>query len=115
MAETDYDKKVKQIRELFDAVPEVYEPNNDETRFIDERNRLEKEVAWSLNAYAANYKQIKNYGLDEKLMIQFEWLIIFYLENRGEEFLGSAFYQMFKNHEVVRRAEMEYERRNELT
>ena len=99
------------IRELFDAVPEMYDPDEDETQFIDERNRLEKDAAWSFEAYAENYDQINAYGLDEKLMNQLEWLIIFYLENRREEFLGSEFYLMFKNHEVVQRAEMEFERR----
>jgi len=109
--ETDYDGKVKQIRELFDAVPEMYQPDEVETRFMEERIHLEKETAWSFEAYAENYEQIKAYGLDEKLMIQLEWFILFYLENRRKEFLGSAFYQKFKNHEVVKRAEMEYDRR----
>jgi len=37
--EKDYDEKVKQIRELFDAIPEMYVPNNDEAQLMDERNR----------------------------------------------------------------------------
>ena len=110
----DDEKITTWLRELFDAEPEHYIPDEEELRFLKERYKLEQETAWSFEAYVENYEQLKKYGLDEKLMIQLEWFIIFYLENRREEFLGSAFYQKFKNHEVVQRAEMEYERRLKL-
>jgi hypothetical protein len=109
--EANYNDKLKQIREIFDAVPELYYPDEDEIRFLNDRSRLEKETEWNFQAYVENYEMIKVYGLDEKLIKQLEWLIVFYLENRKEEFLRSEFYARFKGHEVVRRAEMEYERR----
>ena len=114
MAEIKLDDKVKQIQELFDAAPENYEPIEDELRFLKERDKLEQETAWCFELYLENYDKLKEYGLDEKLMNQLEWLIIFYLENRREEFLGSEFYKRFRNSEVVQIAEMEYERRNNL-
>lgn len=105
---------IEEIKQLFDAVPESYSPEEEELILIDERRKLEEEMSLSFKAYVENYDELKAYGLDEKLMIQLEWFIIFYLENRREEFLGSAFYQKFKNHEVVQRAEMEYERKINL-
>ena len=112
--ETDESKWLGQLKKKFDAEPEHYTPDEEELRFLKERDKLEQETEWSFELYLENYDKLKEYGLDEKLMIQLEWFIIFYLENRKDEFLGSAFYQMFKNHEVVRRAEMEYERRINL-
>ncbi len=116
MKKKNDDRKITdRLRELFDVVPEHYIPDEEELRFLKERDKLEQETAWSFELYLENYKRLTEYGLDQKLLKQLEWFILFYLENRREEFLGSAFYQKFKNHEVVRRAEMENERRKELT
>ena len=111
----DYDSIVKKLKELFDAVPDQYNPDQEELRLLEERDELERESALSFEMYVENYDTLKEHGLDEKLMNQLEWFILFYLENRREEFLGLEFYERFKDHEVVQRAEMEYERRMELT
>ncbi len=95
---------------MFDAIPASYSPDEEELRLMDERNKLEEEMSWSFEAYVENYDLLKEYGLDEKLINQLEWLIVFYLENRREEFLGSEFYKRFQGHEVVKRAYLEYER-----
>jgi len=105
---------MQQLRELFDAEPEHYIPDEEELQFLEERDKLEQETAWSFEMYVKNCERLTKYGLDQKLLKQLEWFILFYLENRREEFFGSAFYQKFKNHEVVQRAEMEYERIKEI-
>ena len=110
----DYDSIVKKLKELFDAVPEQYNPDQEELRLLEERNELEKETALSFEMYVENCDKLKEHGLDKKLMNQLEWFILFYLENRREEFLESEFYERFRDHEVVQRAEMEYERRISL-
>lgn len=105
---------IDEIKQLFDAIPDAYMPDEEELRLMDERHKLEEEMSWSFEAYVENYDLLKAYGLDEKLLNQLEWLIVFYLENRKEEFLGSKFYKRFKEHEVVKRGVMEYERRLNL-
>lgn len=102
------------LRELFDVVPEQYIPDEEELQFLEERDKLEQETAWSFEMYVQNYEKLKEYGLDEKLLKQLKWLIIFYLENRRDEFLGSQFYEKFKDHEVIQRAFLEFERKMEL-
>lgn len=110
----NHDELVEVLKSLLDADPDSYIPDEDDLQLIDERNQLEKETVWSFEAYVDNHEKLKAYGLDEKLMNELEWLIVFYLENRKEEFLSSKFYVRFKEHKVVRRAEMEYERKLEL-
>jgi len=48
------------------------------------------------------------------LIKQLEWLIVFYLVNRKEEFLRSEFYERFKGHEVVKKGILEFERKKKL-
>lgn len=48
--------------------------------------------------------------MEEKLINEFEWFIVFKLEDNKEDFLGSLFYKQFKDHEVVQRAFSEFER-----
>lgn len=110
----DEEKIVEQLRELFDAESEHYIPDKEEVRLIEERDKLEQETALSFKIYVENYERLQEYGLDQKLLKQLEWFILFYLENRREEFLRSEFYKRFRNSEVVQRAEMEYERKNNL-
>ena len=110
----DYNNIVKKLKELFDAVPEEYNPDQEELRLLEERDELERESALSFEMYLENYDTLREHGLDDKLMNQLEWFILFYLENRRDEFLGSEFYERFKDHEVVKRAEMEYERKMEM-
>ena len=100
--------------ELFDAVPNEYTPYREEECFMKQRDKLEEQTAWSFEAFVQNYEKLKAYGLDEKLINQLEWLIVFYLENRKEEFLKSEFYERFQDHEVVQKAKIEYERRINL-
>lgn len=104
------EKLLGELTEKFDAIPEIYSPDEDELRLIDERDKLEKEMACSLEACTENVDLILSYGLDEKLLNQLEWLIVFNLEYRKEEFMKSEFYERFKGYKVVKRAEMEYER-----
>ena len=82
---------------------------------MEERDKLEEETALSFEIYVEYYERLREYGLDQKLIKQLEWFILFFLENRREEFLRSEFYKRFRNSEVVQRAEMEYKRRKELT
>jgi len=106
---------IAELKDQFEAEPETYHPHEEELRFLDERNRLEEEVYGDLKAYVEKYELLKAYGLEEKLINRFEWFILFYLENKKEEFLQSSFYWRFKEHEVVKKTELEYERRKELT
>jgi len=110
----DYEHIVNKLKELFDAVPDQYNPDQEELRLLEERDELEQETALSFEMYVENYDKLKEHGLDEKLMNQLEWVILFYLENRREEFLESEFYERFRDHEVVQRAEIEYERKINL-
>lgn len=105
---------IAELKDKFGAVPETYHPHKEELQFLDERDRLEEQVYGDLEAYVEKYELLKAYGLEEKLIKQLEWFILFYLENKNEEFLQSSFYRRFKDHEVVKKAEMEYERRMEL-
>lgn len=105
---------IEVLKDQFGAEPETYHPHEEELRFLDERNKLEEEVYGGLEAYVEKYELLKAYGLEEKLINRLEWFILFYLENKKEEFLGSSFYRKFKGHEVVKKAEMEYERRKNL-
>ena len=105
---------IAELKDQLGAVPETYHPHEEELRFIDERNRLEEEVYGDLEIYVEKYELLKAYGLEEKLINRFEWFILFYLENKKEQLLQSSFYRRFKEHEVVKEAEMEYERRMEL-
>lgn len=71
------EKLLGELTEKFDAIPEMYSPDEDELRLIDERDKLEKEMACSLEAYTENYDLIKSFWLDEKLLNQLEWLKLF--------------------------------------
>lgn len=94
---------IEEIKKLFDVLPDYYLPGEEELKLMDERHKLEEDTSWSFEAYVENYDLLKTYGLDEKLINQLEWLIVFYLENRKVEFFGSEFYERFKGHEVVKR------------
>lgn len=113
-SQSEEETSIEEIKLLFDAIPDFYSPDEEELRLMNERQKLEEEMAWSFEAYVENYDLLKAYGLDEKLINQLEWLIVFYLENRRDEFLESEFYRRFKGHEVVKRAYLEYERKMEL-
>lgn len=113
-SQSEEEASIEEIKKLFDAIPDAYSPDEEEIRLMDERQKLEEEMAWSFEAYVENYDLLKAYGLDEKLINQLEWLIVFYLENRKEEFFGSEFYERFKGHAVVKRGVMEYERKQQL-
>ncbi|MEX1269485.1 MAG: hypothetical protein WEA56_10815 [Balneolaceae bacterium] len=67
-----------------------------------------------LEDYVNRYDEIKAYGLDQKLIKQLEWFIIFNVENNRNAFCESRFYKKFKHHEVVKQAFREYERRMEI-
>jgi hypothetical protein len=103
-----------QLKKHFDAVSDEYIPDEDELRFLNERRELEEQTAWSFEMYVENYEKLKEYGLEEKLIKHLEWFILFYLENRREYFIESEFYKRFRNHEAVKRAEMELERKMKM-
>jgi len=105
---------IEELKDQFGAEPETYHPHEEELQFMDERNRLEEEVYGDLEAYVEKYELLKAYGLEEKLINRFEWFILFYLENKKEELLQSPFYRRFKEHKVVKKTELEYERRKSL-
>lgn len=110
----DESEIMKELKERFGAEPELYQPDEEELRFLEVRDKLEEEMLWSFEKYVEQYELIKAYGLDLKLIKQLEWFIVFYLKNKKEEFLESEFYKEFKDHEVVQRAFSEYERQMEL-
>lgn len=105
---------IRKINELFDAEPEEFIPDKDQLEFMDKRDEIEKKLSYSFDAYIDNYDLIEEYGLDLKLLQKLEWFIVFYLENDYKKFTNSKFYKKFKDHEVVRRAYSECERRMEL-
>lgn len=110
----DESEIIEELKQRFGAEPESYQPDEEDRRFLKERDKLEEEMLWSFEKYVEHYKLIKAYGLDLKLIKRLEWFIVFYLENKKEEFLDSEFYKEFKDHEVVQRAFSEYERQMEL-
>lgn len=105
---------IEALKVQFGAESETYHPHEEELRFLDARNKLENEVFGDFEAYVENYELLIAYGLEEKLIMRMEWFILFNLENKMEEFLQSSFYRRFKEHEVVKNAEMENERRKSL-
>lgn len=105
---------IEELKVRLGAEPEANYLDEEETRFLEQRNKLEEEMLCSFDKYLEHYEEIKAYGLDLHLIYQLEWLMLFKLENKKEEFMASDFYQKFKNHEVVLRAFSEHERRMEL-
>lgn len=105
---------IEDLKQRFGAEEEEFEPSEDELQFIQERDELEEQVLWSFEKYVQSYELLKAYGLEEKLINELEWFIVLHLEINKEEFLGTPFYQQFKDHEVVKRAFLEYERKMEL-
>jgi len=105
---------MEELKNRLGAEPELYQPDEEELRFIEERNRLEKEMECSFEKYTEHYELIRAYGLDLKLINELEWFIVIELEHNREEFVETPFYQKFKNHEVVKRAYSEYKRLMEL-
>jgi hypothetical protein len=103
---------IEGIKNRLGAEPESYEPDDEELRFLDERNRLEKETAWRIDMYAKNYEQLKVYGLEDKLMRELDATIRYWLENRPQEFFNSEFYRQFRTHETVVKATDEYFKSN---
>ena len=76
---------IEEIKQRFGAEQEEYEPREDELQFIRERDQLEEEVLWSFEKYVQNYELLIAYGLEDKLINELEWYIVFYLENWKEE------------------------------
>ncbi|MEX0719058.1 MAG: hypothetical protein WD509_02690 [Candidatus Paceibacterota bacterium] len=100
----------EELKEIFGAIEEATDPDEEFERFMAERNRLELLYRWNLDDYVKHYAKLKAYALDEKLISELEWLIVISLEFNKEVFLGSEFYKQFKDHKVVQSAFLEYER-----
>src|SRR6056297_3374542 len=105
---------MEELKNRLGAEPELYQPDEEELRFIEERDRLGEEMQCSFEKYTQYYELIRAYGLDLKLINELEWFIVIELEHNREEFIRSPFYQKFKDHEVVKRAYSEYKRLMEL-
>jgi hypothetical protein len=105
---------IEELKLRFGAVKENEHPSEEDLRFLRERDKLEQEVKGSFEKYVQNYQLLKVYGLETKLINELEWFIVFRLEHNREEFLESLFYTQFKDHGVVKRAFLEYERRKQL-
>jgi hypothetical protein len=112
--EKDESQMIDEIKTRFGAVLECYHPDEDDLRFIEERDRLAKEMQFSFDLYVQHYELIKAYGLETKLINELEWFIVFTLEHNRDKFLDSSFYKKFKDHRVVKRAISEYKRRMEM-
>ncbi|MEX2411369.1 MAG: hypothetical protein WD607_08375 [Candidatus Paceibacterota bacterium] len=105
-------KRLKQIQEMFDAVPDEYIPTEDELKFLDERNRLEVDPdVWSLEGIVANYGKLLEYGLVDKMLKNLDFLIVWRFVDGKENFMKSEFYRLFKDHKVVKLAYLEAIRR----
>jgi len=101
---------INEIKELFEAVTERVSLTEEEKQFLEQRRELEtREDVWTLGGYTRLHDHLKKYGLEDKLMDNLEPMIKWTFKNRKQEFLDSEFYERFKNHEAVRRAEMEYD------
>ena len=105
------DKLLEVLQEKFGAEMVSNEPSEDERRFLKERYELEQMI-WTLELYFYYYDLLKTYGLEQKILEELEWNIIWQLENNKNEFLKSVFYKKFKGHDSVQKAKTEYERRN---
>lgn len=111
---TNESEIIKELEQQFGAEPEHYVPDEEEDLFMKERHELEEKVHWSFEQFEKYFDELKIYGLDEKLINKLEWFIVFKLENQKEKFLRSLFYERFKDHDSVKRAISEYERRKEI-
>ena len=110
---TDIEKNesnlLEELKKCFDAIPEEKMPTEQEEQFLEEQRKLENsEEVYYLDGYTQQYEQLKKFGLEDKLMQQFDFLIEWYLENRIEAFKNSEFYRRFKNHPVVKQAEAKH-------
>ena len=105
-------KGLKQIQEMFDAVPDEYIPTEEELQFLDERNQLEADpTVRSFEGIDENYGKLLEYGLADKLLKNLEFLMVLRFEHEKEKFMKSEFYRMFKDHKVVKQAYLDYIRR----
>lgn len=105
---------IEELKQRFEVDLAVARPTEDEVQFLRERDQLEEEVLWSFEKYVQNYDLLKAYGLEDKLINELEWFIVFKLVHNKEEFMESSFYKKFKDHKVVQRALSEHERKMEL-
>ena len=105
---------IEELKRIFGAEIERNHPSEDDLQFLQERDLLEEKVMGSLELYVQNYELLKTYGLETKLINELEWFIVFTLEHNRDEFLESQFYRQFKDHKVVKRALLEYERKMEI-
>ena len=105
MTESRHIKTIETIRQLFDAEPEMYWPDDDLLSFLDSRSELEKDPdIQTLEGYTRHYETLRAHALDEKIMQELEFLIKWYLQNTPELFHSSEFYRKFKHHPVVLKA-----------
>jgi len=105
----DEEKLIKQIRKLFEAIPDEYIPTEDELQFLDERNRLEADHSiWSLDGIVENYDKLLEYGLVDKILKKLKFLIVLQFETEREKFIKSEFYRLFEDHKIMKEAYLEY-------
>lgn len=105
-------KLLKEIQEMFNAELDEYVPTEDELQFLDERNRLEANPeVWSLEGVVANYEKLLEYGLVDKMLQNLAIFIVWRFVDGEENFMRSEFYQLFKDHKVVKLAYLEAIRR----
>ena len=95
---------IEEIKQLFDASPEYSVPDEEMERFLDRRTELlQSNIVCSLEKYIRQFETLKEYGVEDKIMYNMEFIIRLELRQQKEEFLKSEFYKQFKGHKVVER------------
>ena len=104
---------IQVLEEKFGAETIKDYPDNEASKFLKQRYELEN-IVWTIDQYFRHYHLLKTFGLEEKLIDELQWNIIWQLENNKPDFLESDFYKKFKDHNSVQRAKTEYNQRDSL-
>ena len=96
---------VEKFEEIFGAEQVDVVPNQDEISFLEQRSKIENEIAnyISIEEYLYHYPTLINYGLEDLMLERVEHEIWYQCHYNPEEFRKSEFYDLFKDKRIVQK------------
>lgn len=94
---------IDEIKQRFGAEIEYSQPNKEEEKFLEEREKVYVQYCWDFDAFVEHYQLIKVYGLEEKGLSDLAWKIEKLLESQEIENLKETeFYSQFGDHKIIK-------------
>ncbi len=94
---------LEELKQRFGA--ERIAPDDEEFRFLDERDLLFEECCWDFNAFIKYYQLIKQYGLEDRCLEVLAWKIEHFLSTDEITALQkTSFFWKFGKQQIIQNA-----------